>query len=268
MQFPPKAWDFQRFGLTPTKLWARLTNTNLPRIFVTSIPKAGTHLVERALVLHPRLYRKLLPKITDENLGRFGNLENVLSSLKPGEFLLSHLYYTPERERVLRDLGIPVVFVVRDPRDIVVSDTFFILRWKSHRLHRFFHQQKSLKDQLRLAITGYAPLAYPSIEEKLRRFSGWLSSDACVVRFEDLVGPYGGGSEETQRKALYALYQHLGIPISSDFLDTVSRKLFSSASPTFRKGWVSQWKNVLDEELLSLFYDTAGHWLKVYGYDT
>ncbi len=265
--FPPKIWDFQRFGWTPWKIWARLTNAGLPSVFVTSIPKAGTHLVERALVLHPRLYRKMLPKVTDENLERLGGLEALLASLKPGEFLLAHLYHSPEREKILQRMGIPTVFVVRDPRDIVVSDTFFILRWKEHPLHDFFRQQKTLKDQLRLAILGYPPLNYPSIEEKLRRFSGWLQGNALVVRFEHLVGPQGGGDPETQVRTLRDLFEYLGISVSHALLESIARRMFFSKSPTFRKGAVRQWQNYLDEELQTLFYETAGSWLKVYGYD-
>lgn len=57
------AWDFERFGLTPSKLLARVNNSNSPKIFITSIPKCGTHLLERAVCLLPRYFRKSLPTI-------------------------------------------------------------------------------------------------------------------------------------------------------------------------------------------------------------
>ena len=266
VRFPPKLWDFQRFGLTPEKLWPRLIRRGIPRIFVTSIPKAGTHLVERALCLHPALYRKLLPKLTDDNLSRFGGFEAVLSSLKPGQVLLAHLYYTPDRDRLLQELGIPGVFVIRDPRDIVVSDTFFILGWKGHPLHEAFRKQPNLEACLRLAIQGLPRLNYPSIEEKLRRFSGWLESSLQVIRFEDLVGPAGGGVEEVQRANLERLFRSLGIHLDSGRLEKIRKKLFFQKSPTFRRGAIGQWKKHFTPEIEKLFWDTAGRWMETYGY--
>jgi len=49
------AWTFRRFGLSPRKLVARIGNRTEPPILCVSLPKAGTHLLERALCLHPRL---------------------------------------------------------------------------------------------------------------------------------------------------------------------------------------------------------------------
>jgi len=43
------AWDLERFGLTPGKLVAHVINRTEPRVVVISVPKAGTHLVERIL---------------------------------------------------------------------------------------------------------------------------------------------------------------------------------------------------------------------------
>jgi hypothetical protein len=47
-------WRLYAFGLTPGRLALRLANGHLPAVLCTSLPKAGTNLVVRALCLHPR----------------------------------------------------------------------------------------------------------------------------------------------------------------------------------------------------------------------
>ena len=60
-------WDLQRFGLTPDKLPRRVHNPQAPPVFLISIPKSGTHLLERALCLHPLLYRRLERTLSREH---------------------------------------------------------------------------------------------------------------------------------------------------------------------------------------------------------
>jgi len=266
LRLPKSYWDFDRFGLTPRKVWARISNRREPKIFSVSIPKAGTHLLERALCLHPRLYRKLLPKITDENVERYGGMPRLLEKLRPGEVLLSHLYYDDAYIPMLQRMGIRTIFMVRDPRDIVVSDTFFIWRWSGHPLHDFFRSQGDIQKCLRIAIEGYPPLRYPSIAEKLERFSGWLRPEIHLLRFEDLVGPHGGGRQETQIQTLERLYEFLGLPLDPATRQWILSQLVSKRSPTFRKGQTRQWEAHFTRELLNLFENLAGHWLEVYGY--
>ncbi len=259
-------WDLERFGLTPSKVWARLANRQEPRIFVTSIPKAGTHLVERALCLHPRLYRKLLPKITEENLQQYGGLERILAGLRPGQILLTHLPHRPEYERILKSLRVPGIFVIRDPRDIVVSDTFFILRWPGHPVHQEFRNQPNLEKRLELAIRGIPHRGYPSLEDKLRGFSGWLRSGIQVIRFEDLVGRQGGGNDSLQEKTFMQLFDSLGLPLSPSLLRRVKEGLFYRKSPTFRRGRIGQWREYFTPRIEQLFWESVGPWMKVYGY--
>ena len=68
-------WDLKRFGMTPDKIWRRRGRPDLPKIFCVSVPKSGTHLLERVLCLHPRLYRKFMSTLF---------FEPNKSVLKPG----------------------------------------------------------------------------------------------------------------------------------------------------------------------------------------
>lgn len=259
-------WTLRRFGLTPSSLFRRLGNKLEPRILCVSIPKAGTHLLERALCLHPRLYRKLLPTINDVNIRRWHGLAPLLAGLKPGQIICSHLTYSKEYETVLKDFGIRCIFLIRDPRDIVVSQAFYIAKNEQHRLHEVFAPQPDLKSRIKLAIQGYEPGRLPSIAQRLKDYSGWLDSGAIVIRFEDLIGPHGKGSESQQVDTLRSIYNYLGLNVDYQWIESLAGKLFSDSSPTFRQGASGQWEKLFDGEINLLFQSKTAKWMKLYGY--
>jgi sulfotransferase 6B1 len=97
-------------------------------------------------------------------------------------------------------------------------------------------------------------------------YAGWLRSNALVVRFEDLVGAGGGGDADRQAETVRAIYRHIGMSIEDAFVARICRRLFSSESPTFRKGSIGQWRDLFDDDLEELFERTAGDMMRAYGY--
>jgi hypothetical protein len=261
-----RAWTFERFGLSPSKAPRRITNPGAPKVFCVSIPKSGTHLLERALCLHPRLYRKLVPTISDENIGRYGGFDGLLRRLRPGQIIVSHLRYQDRYVESLRQQGVRGIFLIRDPHAIVVSQAHYVARTKAHRNHEFFLAQPSINDRLRIAITGNAEPRVASIAERLEAFSGWLDAGFLVVRFEDLVGPDGGGERTVQIRTLRSIYEFLSTDASDALVASVSRRLFSSASPTFRMGSIDEWRDAFDADLERLIGEVAGEAMIRYGY--
>ena len=254
-------WTAERFGLTPRKLAGRVARAGRPRVLVVSLPKAGTHLVERAVCLHPRLHRRLLPTLSPENIGEEG-LSGAVRALRSGQVLVGHLPFDPAYPALLED--VKTLFVVRDPRDIAVSLAHYIGGRGDHPLHFAYSTRPDERSRIELAILGDAearPPA-PSLEGLLAGFSGWLESGALVVRFEELIGSRGGGDAFVQGKAIRAIYDHLGVQPPP----RLSERLFSSSSPTFRKGQIGQWRDSFDPELEALFEREAGRWMDVYGY--
>ena len=259
-------WTFARFGLTPQKLAARALNRTEPKILCNSLPKAGTHLLERALCLHPRLYRKFVPTISDQKIHRWNGLDPLLARVRPGQIVLCHLHFKPEYRQSMAECGIRSIFLIRDPRDVVVSQAFYIAGEKRHPLHQLFARQPSLKERLKIAIQGDAAHGLPSVGQRLDEFGGWLGASDLVVRFEDLIGAEGGGSMRSQREALRALYFAVGLSPQEELLDSITQQLFSSASPTFRRGRTGEWRECFDLELQELFQYTAADQLVRYGY--
>jgi sulfotransferase 6B1 len=259
-------WTLQRFGLSPSKSPLRVINIGAPRVFCVSIPKAGTHLLERALCLHPRLYRKVLPTISDETIGKYGGLAGLLERVRPGQVIVSHLRFAPEYPTTLTRADTHAIFLIRDPRDIVVSQVHYVSKEDGHRHHDAFAAEPGMKEKLTLAIAGNPAAGVASIRERLEAYAGWLGSGCLVVRFEDLIGPNGGGDGASQLQALRSIYGFVGLKADQTFIESVSRVLFSPASPTFRKGSIGQWRSFFDPELETLMSECAGDLTARYGY--
>jgi len=261
-----RRWTLERFGLTPRKLVARVRNRTEPRILCVSLPKAGTHLLERALCLHPRLYRRLLPTLSEANINRGHGFDALLDRLRPGQVVLCHLAFTPEYRRWLTDRHIKCLFLIREPRDIVVSQSFYIAGKRGHPLHKLFADLPDLKERVKLAIQGDPAHGLESVGQRLAQFAGWLEASDLVIRFEDLVGSEGSRDDGVQRAALRAVYQSVGLSPQEEFFDNLARELVSSVSPTFRTGKTGGWRAHFDAELEELFRAAVGTQLAQYGY--
>ena len=258
-------WTLERFGFSPAKLKYRVADAGAPKVLCVSIPKAGTHLLERALCLHPKLYRKLIPTVSEENIGRWKGFDGLLAPVRPGQVLASHLRFRPEYPAILDSRQVRGIFLIRDPHDIVVSQVHYVSKRSDHRAHDLFAGLPDMKARLRVAIEGDAARRLPSIGERLDFFAGWL--DTClVVRFEDLVGPGGGGEPAAQSATVESIYEHLGMQVDPATRGSICDQLFSKDSPTFRQGSVSGWKGVFDGELEALFDEVVGDRSLPYGY--
>ncbi len=115
------------------------------------------------------------------------------------------------------------VCILRDPRDVAVSQLHYIKRLKKHPIHEAFMGLPSDSERLMLCIRGgeLGERRMLSLDERYRRFSGWAEDGgSVVVRFEDLVGPRGGGSEEAQVGAVRAVAEHVGVEADEATLAT------------------------------------------------
>jgi hypothetical protein len=88
-----------------------------------------------------------------------------------------------------------------------------------------------------------------------------------MVRFEDLVGPEGGGSEEAQRLVVERVAGHLGVPVGEETMRAVKEGLFG-VGRTFRKGQVGGWRQEFSPEHEQAVEEVAGPLLVELGYDS
>ena len=85
-------FDLERFGLSPGKIRARLNGSagNAPRILTVTMPKSGTNLLQRILVLHPALSRAWLPTLGRRNAKKWGRPRELFSPISSGRIVSSH----------------------------------------------------------------------------------------------------------------------------------------------------------------------------------
>ena len=266
----------------------------MARVVANSIPKSGTHLLDRLLVLlgfemieggiRPHLVsgryrpvRRLLrgrgEKVTvgvvsPQQVSRSW-LARRLSGIPEGGFLNAHCIHSPELADIFRREGMRIVCILRDPRDVAVSQMHHIKQRKQHFAHKEYMALPSDRERLMVSIRGgqLGGRELQPLQLRYRQFLDWQGDEGAVmVRFEDLVGPEGGGSEEAQRLVVERVGGHLGVPVGEGTIRAVKEGLFGIGS-TFRKGQIGGWREEFSSEHERAVEETAGPLLVELGYE-
>jgi hypothetical protein len=163
-----------------------------------------------------------------------------------------------------------IILNYRDPRDVVLSMVNFLAgkttagygNFSEFRLFsRILDAQQSMDQRLTYALTDPAFPGYHSYRQAL-----WLLNhpDVCKVRFEELVGPEGGGSTEEQRRAVTRILAFLDVDEAPErFLD----RLYRTDAFSFYKGQIGGWRKAFSPMHERLFADRFPHILSAYGYE-
>jgi len=244
-------WNLDRFGLSPQKLPLRIQRKNeYSKIIIISVPKSGTHFIERALCLHQELYRILLPTIHSGNIDYFGGLDKILQRVKTNQILLTHLWYSDNYYSSLIKNEFKIINIIRDPRDIVFSRINYIQKNKKHFAHTlFFKNRNSFSKLFEYSLRGSNPMGLLSVKEEFEKFLGWSNSNNILtIKFEDLY------EESSRNDTLSNLYNYLNIPANNSWINWLSQNVVSVSSPTYRKGKkkIGQWKNIDQIELRNI----------------
>jgi len=243
-----------------------------PKALANSIPKSGTHLLAQLLFLLG-FHRPLLTKQIENNTPQ---LLQKLRNLRKGQYITGHLYWSQALVNELNNVGIRILFIIRDLRDIACSHFYYVTYMDcNHRLHRYYNCLKSDNERLMASIAGIDGKLLPGsrrwepIGERAKTFLPWLDESTClVVRFEDLVGSLGGGNDEKQIETIQAIVNHLGVRFSKNQIVSIANKVFSRSSVTFRKGKIGDWRIHFTDEHKKAFKKTAGDILVRLGYAT
>jgi len=88
-----------------------------------------------------------------------------------------------------------------------------------------------------------------------------------VIRFEDLVGPSGGGSTRAQRDVVARVADHVSRPLRGSELDRVCAQVWSRTSSTFAAGRTGGWRERFTAEHIAAFKRVSGQQLIDLGYE-
>lgn len=230
-------------------------------VICNGYPKAGTNLLIGAIEKIHNDRRRL----GDYQLN--GDVCDVVEQVKrsgPGRIISAHEYYSEDFRTLLSETYLRHFLIVRDLRDIAVSTVFYLLKDKSHRLHKVFVSMKNFRERLMAVICGIpsehlsGQRPSNSIFEHARGYLPFtVDNRVRLIRFEDLVGENGGGSRSTQLTALAGIVDHLGGEFSEEMIDAVANSLFGSNSRTFRSGQLGAWRKEFDSLHIEAFQSTG-----------
>lgn len=247
------------------------------KVFVNSIPKAGTHLLIAELTKFDEVQNSRLHFITRDIAEKGGKnpfsndisaarLRAKIRSVRKGQMFTAHCLYSDTARDILAENDVRTIFVIRDPRDVIVSLYHYINGLQRHPLHDYITglDRDEAKWEAIIAGRGDTP-AILSLEGMLRGYAGWIdAAGVLAVRFEDLVGQRGGGSDEVKREKLLEVARHIEAePSQVDAI--VQSKLVET--PTLRSGRASAWRETMPAHAVALVERLAGEQIARFGYE-
>ncbi len=221
-------------------------------VALITMPKCGTHLVEKCIKL-----------ITRKN-SKHWNIQKVNWET---QFFLAHLPY-------LEAYGCKIITILRDPRDRIISS---IVYYKRHHLLR--DKNKDLKliltevinnphNGLKNNFNSNEYYGCSTMELYYNRYFVSLSKlpNCYVTYFEKLVGEKGGGSREDQLEEIKKIASHIGVALSPERIEEIADNLFGNTD-TFEKGQIGNWREWFSEEQKKMFKKKSGNLLITLGYE-
>ena len=256
----------------------RLTLQGVPILFANSFPKSGTHLLTQVLQGFTRL-----GPVVDSGLPAIVTYQGItgaertsqailadLHRLHPGDIAYGHLHAQPEIIDCLTQTGFASYFIMRDPRDVVVSHVFYVTEREPHHIHHRYYTETlhTFEDRLNTSILGLTDPAipFPDIAQRFEPFMAWLDcAPVLTLHYEDMLKDpdlYVG------RVLDHALDK--GFPCSHD-RETAIRILVDNIdprrSPTFRSGKTGEWRKYFNDQHKKIFKEVAGNILIKLGYE-
>lgn len=247
------------------------------RVLINSLPKSGTNLVSRAFDLAgfeygalgvssalvmgtwqlPRqIARRSFFELNPVIIGlevqmpvRRAWLDRRLGRVPVGGYATGHANWSIGLEHLLATHGYQIVLVIRDPRDVLLSYGHYIAATHAHFLHQTY-SRRDLAARSLLTLEGGCidGLDVAPFTTMLERIDRWIGRPGVeVIRFEDIVGPDGGGSAERQRYVLDTLSRLTGRCFAQERMEA---ELYGR-SHTFRKGQIGLAAEELDPETLA-----------------
>jgi hypothetical protein len=270
------------------------------RVIANSLPKSGTHLIGRVLelvgieemhkgltgaLIRPTsrnpiknyiLNRRQNKKNGEENFSiDLDDLNNIINkkyldqyfnAIDNGQFITAHVPYSHKLDCYLDKIGFKVIYIVRDPRDVLVSLYNFHLK-------NFKPYSKVLKS---IPTEAGINRIYEGMETKGARLSplphrvrnslGWFNSkNVLAIKFEALIGEKGGGSKELQLQTIQDILSFLSID-TANLAQEIQHKVFDTEAQTFNKGKVHQYVETLAAYQIERLEGDLKNEMKVLGY--
>jgi len=186
------------------------------------------------------------------------DLENYIKvNQAKNKFSLAHFNFSePFQQFSENNPNYLKIIQIRDLRDVLVSLVFY----QSNEIENETGFT-NFDEKLMYVITRdkESVSSVINIYKHAENATQWIKDpDVIVCRFEDLVGPQGGGSLEKKQELLVKLANSLNILLDENIVNNVMSNLFgkqgdSYLNLTFREGRIGNWKKYFKKEHIEAF---------------
>ena len=149
------------------------------------------------------------------------------------------------------------ILLVRDPRDILLSYSSYLTKQikgeqnYNDSLHEPFHflsLNETEKIQFLLQFDNQFELKYDFMRLEEHLYNSTNNPNVLVLRYEDIIGPKGGGSLKSQRRSFATLIDYLRLDTNVDHMIFLAEQIYGKTW-TFNKGKQKAWKKAFSREL-------------------
>ncbi len=266
------------------------------RVIIDSLPKSGTHLL--AKLVAGMGFQDINIAILNDNYldfskkGDWDNWEPIraanlgdqianpariycdttkaLELLGPNQFCISHLEYKPKIKNAIAYNHISHLFIIRDLRDNICSMVDHRINLRAHAYnpdwYYYLSALSSDEDRLITAIEGRDRFLEP-FASHLDYGAGWVDDpDTLVVRFEDLIGPSGGGEVDMQKRVIAQVAEFLGLTLANSEVDRLAATLWGGNTRTMNRGQRGSWDSRFTPRVEERFWEIYGPYMECLGY--
>ena len=249
------------------------------KTLINSLPKSGTNLVAKCLDIFGykqkghfgatiNLNNKLLNLIANyykpqEDNGFISGIDSPilkhkffinygLNNLTDKQYITAHNGYNDDLIKLLSLKEIKGIIVIRDPRAIIASSVKYISQLKKHPFHNKLISIKE-KDRYLKILNGFTShnRAYKSVIERYQSINTWLdNNDILKIKFEEIIGPKGGGDITLMDDTLHNLCDFINI--DKNKIEHVKKTLFGPGRVTFRKGQINSWQEEIPKDIQTI----------------
>lgn len=256
--------------------WGPAYFASAPAVVGNAMPKSGSHLIIQVLQgltrIGPFVNPGIPPLNRDEENTKLTDEEIVrnIKRLRSGDIAYAYINARQPFVSLLTQPGKAMVFVYRDPRDMIISHIFYATQiHHGHGMHEYYTQAlNSMEERIHAAIQGVdeGNAKLSNIRQKYLNYIDWLENSAVLcLRFEDLI--------LNREQALNQLLDYLEkrgfeLRVARDFaISALTEAIMPGKSGTFRKAQPGNWREYFTESNKAAFKALANDILIRLGYE-
>ncbi|NGX28903.1 MAG: hypothetical protein K940chlam1_01091 [Candidatus Anoxychlamydiales bacterium] len=244
------------------------TNPNKGDFIVLTIPKSGSYLLNKCLILAiDKHIKNKNPKLTY-------NLQHCY---------ISSNYYSGQTQVLQKLRTKKKIVMIRDLRDVAVSLTNYLTLDIIQSFCKMFpntnyeylakwYNNLSYDDRLFSLINSdrnVVPLNHMKTQSNSAVY--WMNTpNTYICKYEDLIGPQGNGTREKQLNEIENIVQFLELDLKKEDVNFIADNLYGDSivkTFTFRGGGIGQWENTFQLEHVKAFKEKLGKYLIEWGYE-